>query len=94
MVGKKDTSLAQFANCSKLRVTSAASANPLRDGSFLQYLCFPLSVCLDVALCSISPTGCVDKLNKCSAIAAISGDHVGVVYESAMQREAKRWAAV
>jgi hypothetical protein len=32
MVGKEDTFLAQFAKGSKLRITSAASANPLRDG--------------------------------------------------------------
>jgi hypothetical protein len=94
MVGKKGTSLAQFAKCSKLRVTSAASANPLRDGSFLQYLCFPLSVCLDVILCSISPKGCVDNLNKCSTIAVISRDHAGADDEPAVQREAKGRAAV
>jgi hypothetical protein len=43
MVGKKDTSLAQFAKGSKLRITSRARLNPLRDVGEERH--FPGAVC-------------------------------------------------
>jgi hypothetical protein len=43
MVGKKDTSLAQFAKGSKLQITSRARLNPLRDVGEERH--FPGAVC-------------------------------------------------